>query len=357
METEQEAKQEQEVTPDQQSVLDLAGRGASFCFTGAAGTGKSYLIERIKKILGNSSYVYVVAPTGLAAANVGGTTIHSWSGFGVAEMDVDERAERIFKNKATLARWRSCRTLIIDEVSMLSVEMFEDLSEVGKILRGRAVPFGGIQVILCGDFFQLPPISKREGEVKYCFESPLWDKLITKTIELKKNFRQESGDFLSALNLIRLGETSDHIVDLLKPRFVTEFTTLVRDGVEPTKLYAVNESVDAYNESKLEELIRKTGEERKVFLADDYNTDRLTSLLIPKRVELCVGVQVMLLYNIGDGLCNGLLGTVTSFTELGNPMVRFIDCSTSVPIMPIKLEVFEGKRVVASRRQIPLRLG
>lgn len=358
-----EEEEGKSLSAEQQQVLLLANKGISFFYTGAAGSGKSHVLHLIRKSLlkkYKGKGVYVVAPTGIAAANVCGVTIHNFAGIGIKDESVDVQVEKIKHYYTAHERWKNANVLIIDEVSMLSCDLFERLEEIAT--RVRNVPdmlFGGIQIILCGDFYQLPPVDRKSSLVKYCFQSPLWNKLIMKNVVvLKQIYRQEEITFAEVLNDIREGNVTTTCIEKLKPRLVLEFTPYVTEqGLEPTKLFTINERVDSYNADRLEQLIVKTEAVKKTYLSNDVNPNALFGLMIPMKLELCIGAQVMCLYNFpGLRLVNGSLGKVTDVRDDGTIMVYFHGRYTPVAIPKVKVEIFEGSRVVASREQYPLKL-
>lgn len=168
-----------QLTDEQKHVLDVIKQGKNVFFTGSGGTGKSFLINLVKKCFPNDSCM-VTASTGCAAALIGGITLHAFAGFTLGDRDnenesPDERlkriVERICNSKEKLNNWKRCRQLIIDEISMIDAEYFDTLEAVARSVKNSDLPFGGIQLIVCGDFLQLPPVSKRSSEKKkFCFQ-------------------------------------------------------------------------------------------------------------------------------------------------------------------------------------------
>ncbi|KAK7012812.1 PIF1-like helicase-domain-containing protein [Favolaschia claudopus] len=183
------------LSQEQTQILRLAEEGHSLFYTGSAGTGKSVLLREIIKALRkkhskNDDAVAITASTGIAACNIGGVTIHSFAGIGLGIESAEDLAQKIRKNKKSSSRWLRTKVLIIDEVSMLDGDLFDKLSRIGSILRKKIQPFGGIQLIVTGDFFQLPPVTKGGAETKFAFEATLWKQAISRTFNLTKVFRQ-----------------------------------------------------------------------------------------------------------------------------------------------------------------------
>lgn len=159
---------------------------------------------------------FVTASTGIAAINIGGITLHSFSGIGLGDAAVDELVERI-SNGFHLTWWQRCKTLVIDEISMIDADLFDKLEIIARIVRKNKNPFGGIQLVICGDFFQLPPVGRaEEGEQKkFCFQAESWKRCMQSVIELKEVFRQADEVFVNVLNEIRHGVCSKASLDIL----------------------------------------------------------------------------------------------------------------------------------------------
>lgn len=313
------------LTDEQKHVLDSVLGGQSIFFTGAAGTGKSYLLRRVVETLATryrKDEVAVTATTGLAAFNVEGMTVHRWGGLGLARGTPDQIAKNITNNrKDALLRWKRCKVLVIDEVSMLDGDLFDKLEEVARKVRNSPQAFGGIQIVLTGDFFQLPPVSK-EGPSKLCFESNKWSNVVSKHIVLCKVFRQKDVRLVDMLNAMRRGK--------LTPPIIAQFKALARevryeDGLEPTQLFPLRTQVEAANRNRMAALNGRTF----TFPAQDTPNWESTAkyfeqLLAPKQLDLKVGAQVLLIWNIDETLVNGRRGTVLSFApeETGESVAK-----------------------------------
>jgi hypothetical protein len=197
------------LTPEQQQALDWVGQKRSIFLTGSAGTGKSFLLRHIITSLRRmypQGTVHVTASTGAAAVLIGGTTVHSFAGVGLGAGDGQALLTRVQSNKQCLVRWRRAKALVIDEISMIDCELFTKISFVAQRVRDSPKPFGGLQLILSGDFFQLPPVS--DGARKFAFESAIWDEAVRNTIELKRVMRQGDMGFVRILNELRWGNIS-----------------------------------------------------------------------------------------------------------------------------------------------------
>ena len=218
--------------------------------TGAAGTGKSFLLEYIIKRLTKKrkNGVYVTATTGIAAEHIHGTTLHSFAGIGLGKLPVEDLYESILSKESVLKRWRGARVLVVDEVSMLHADLFDKLEQLARLVRSSTEPFGGIQLVLCGDFFQLPPVDRRNSSTHsiYAFQSETWLKCNIQTITLTAVQRQTNTVFIDLLNEIRLGRFTKTAEELLRDCHISR-KTVPEDGILPTKLYCLNRNVDEEN--------------------------------------------------------------------------------------------------------------
>lgn len=291
----------------QYEVVMSVLRGQSVFFTGAAGTGKSHVIkvivDAIKKMK-KEDLLSITAPTGVAACNIGGTTLHSWAGIGLGNGPKDEILRKVKNSGEAKKRWRTTEILIIDEISMLNGELFDLLSFIGRHIRDDDRPFGGIQLVLTGDFFQLPPVGLGRGNsssnVTFCFKSETWEKLfnsnIGQVIVLDKVFRQKDPQFLNLLNQIRVGTASTATSQLLSRRVLGKNPSLLHDSegrIQTTKLYSLNRDVDSYNKCQISSLEG----ESITYSAIDKGEDRYISQLCqglkaPQELELRIGAQV-----------------------------------------------------------------
>ncbi|GME66855.1 unnamed protein product [[Candida] boidinii] len=308
------------LSEEQQMVADLVTKGVSLFYTGSAGTGKSLLLRSIIKILKKKhkgSSVAVTASTGLAACNIGGQTLHSFAGIGLGKGPVDKLIKKVKRSQKHRKRWKETKVLVIDEISMIEAELFDKLDKIAKNLCGNSLPFGGIQVVVCGDFYQLPPVVKNTDEPQYTFESKAWNDAIKYTIILKKVFRQQfDKGFIEMLNEIREGYVSDSTCK--------KFNALSRElepkaGVIPAKLFSTRREVDYANSEMLTKL---PGEEVSFKAVDggymedaDARARLLSSFLATDKLSLRVGCQVMMIKNIDDKLVNGSLGRVIAFID------------------------------------------
>lgn len=338
-------------------------KGNNIFLTGAAGTGKSRCIEELFSFL-NSKNIFIgkTALTGVAALNIGGNTIHSWCGIGLADQHLEAVVEKASKNKKARERIRNTGILFIDEISMASADLLEKIEATVKYIKRSSLPWGGMQLILAGDFLQLPPISRNyHSKNLFCFQSKVWTNTNLKIVHLEKLVRQdESTPFAKLLQKIRFGYNKD--LDLLSSRVNAE----LEGDIAPIRIFCKNIDIDKYN---LEQYSKIEAEER-VYFARDTGNDKYgeffdRNCLAPRILKLKVGAIVMLLANmdVQNGFVNGSVGVVRAFSVLG-PIVKFNNGKENV----IDVNKWEAKEqelgldgkmryhVVATRSQIPLRL-
>ena len=342
---------------EQRIAFDRFLLGENLFITGPGGTGKTFLIKEIVRSMKERGIVYqVCAMTGCAAVLLGdGTkTLHSWCGMGLANGHKDAICHKIVHNKKTKGALKKVIILIVDEVSMLSKRIFEALDDAMKSLRKSDAPFGGVQIIFTGDFFQLPPVGNDEESSRFCFESINWLQVFPwkNHIELKHIFRQEDDIYKKVLNQVRRGELDSESVTILQ----TCLKKVIQEGdIPPTKLFAVRSKTDFVNTRMYDKL---EGEERvfKLEVKHDLTTyvesgkplgltdiRRCNILCLTEKLseaerlanhmnrvselKLKRGTRVMCLHNlcVEDGICNGSQGIVIDFIGIGGgaPIVLF----------------------------------
>jgi len=355
------SNKEPELSQHQRGVVDLVLRHKrSVFFTGSAGTGKSRTLREITREADQLS-TRITAMTGIAASNLlgGASTVHSFAGIGLGKGPREKVLEAVKLNKPKVRLWKMCKLLVVDEASMMSKALFELLEFIARKIRGNEEPFGGIQLCLCGDFFQLPPVNKSGGDDgRFCFESPLWSTCVQQSIELTTVYRQHDESLLTLLGEVRYNECSQSSIDLL---LKLNRPIVTRDGFEATKLFPTNNAVDRVNAERLAAL---PGEKVPYKALDHPNhSDVVTKLnastMYPEFLELKLGAQVMKLNNAGD-LVNGSRGVVEDWSVYGPephqrwPIVKWHNGSTG-PVTPeeIKKDTPSGE---IKRKQLPLKL-
>jgi ATP-dependent DNA helicase PIF1 len=359
------------LSPSQRVVFDRSQNGESLFFTGEAGTGKSFLLNAIVKIarLTDEENVFVTASTGISACGIGGTTLHSFAGVGLGEEPQDELIRKLLKPKSNAAikaaeRWRNANMLIIDECSMLDPKYFVKLDNIGRHLR-RVFdrPFGGIQIIMTGDFFQLPPVDKMAykrlaTDPVMIFDTDTWKQLIHgKIYILMEAHRQRDERFLSLLRNLRHGTMSVNDMSCIVERMKM---TKTPNGIPPhaVKLYPTRREVDFVNEHNLAIL---QGEEH-VFTATDVGDQHTLDMnkdfwRVPQKLVFKTGALVMFVQNIDvkNGVCNGATGYIEGFTPIfGTPIVRLTRGNHRTDALYANWEIKQGNTVMAKRTQIPL---
>ena len=339
------------LSPSQQQAYDLFTKGKNIFISGQAGTGKSFIIDMMYKHAKHTNKkINVTALTGCAALllNMKATTIHSWGGIGIGG-EVSTLISNIRKYKK-VDNWLT-DILIVDEVSMMSKSLFELLDTIGKKLRKSIKPFGGIQLVFCGDFYQLPPIDD-----SFCFESELWKETFHKTIIFTKNYRQQDDGFQKVLNEVREGNISPEGCKLL-----LECTKKIAgEGIKPTIIYPTKRLADQVNQ--FENLTIEGGSQ----LYKSYKSTTIghISLELDKQIQnqkgeesitLKIGSQVMCIVNLDQdiGVVNGSQGIVINFhneSGINFPVVQFKTCKMIIKPHLWKNDKYENEGVY----QVPL---
>jgi PIF1-like helicase/Helix-turn-helix domain len=337
----------------QDEVFDILTMGYNTFLTGAAGSGKTFLVNRfIKHCHEHGIGVAITASTGIAATHIGGMTIHSWSGMGIRETLTQEDLEYILAREYLMKRFAKTSVLIIDEISMLGGNFLESLDTLLQRARVSPEPFGGIQILLVGDFFQLPPVS-RDAYVEYAFEHPSWRSFKLAHCVLSTQFRQsqwDEDDLLKILNEIRTGRVSDRSRELLESRYIPVETE------DHTELFTRNVSVDAYNKEKLDNI----SGDIFVFEMHSKGAEKLVEALkkwclAPETLVLKIGARVMFVKNNFEaGYVNGSIGHII-WRKDWLPIVELED-GTIITADYASWMVEEGGKPKAEIAQIPLRL-
>jgi ATP-dependent DNA helicase PIF1 len=325
------------------------------------GTGKSYLLKCVIKFLEeryDQKDFFVTASTGMAGYQFeGGQTLHGYAGIGLGEGDVDSLFGSI--KATTKDRWMNTKVLIIDEISMIHKDLFEKLNSLAQKIRQNNEPWGGIQLILVGDFYQLPPVDKRKrkSDSIYVFQAPSWQYSVHECILLDEIFRQKNDTFVNLLNRIRTGDLTNDDITMIRS---LERNLDLPKGIQPVNLFTMRTLVDSYNDNKLREIsdALHTHNADDFFVINRYRDELNRACTFPDVLKLKKGAQVMLLKNMPMiGLANGDIGIVVDFPVScgGYPKVRFSKGGEFV-ISPEIWEIKDKKSgaILASRTQIPL---
>jgi ATP-dependent DNA helicase PIF1 len=351
-----------QLSREQQIAFDIYKRGENLFLTGPGGTGKSALIKKIyEDAYDRFKDIHVSAMTGCAAVllNCKAKTLHSWAGIGIGNGSNEQLLQKIKKNRFAKEKWKETDILVVDEVSMLSMKLFNTLNHLGQAMRRNKRPFGGIQLIFSGDFLQLPPVGDK-GDLEsqcFCFESDDWNTVFPRInqIQLIQVFRQKDELFTTILSQLRQGKIKRKTNDLLLEHVGRE-----RDPhliAEPTKLYPTRRQVDHINLTKMaaldsdaktfsmqyhtnlemskkEMIVRAQFTDQEVQMELDFLAN---NLICDKKIIMKPGCQVMCIINITDAdrelcskskdeliLCNGSQGIIEDFCPItGHPIVKF----------------------------------
>jgi ATP-dependent exoDNAse (exonuclease V) alpha subunit len=358
-------------------AIRLIEAGHSVFVTGPGGTGKSFLIDHLRRSLPTKGLA-ITATTGVAAVNISGRTVHAYLGMGTGQAPIDQLIRQLRSKEMTRLRQRmiKLKRLIIDEISMMHAELFDKMNMLLKEIRQSDAAFGGVQLLLFGDFLQLPPVVSAQqqwqqtGAIEpanigqdqplFCFETDSWREANLKMVMLDEPFRQKDPGFYEILQRIRSGSLTQEDIALLR-----RCPSVPPEGTYPTRIVTHNRTVTSINEQKLSELsdaqsasypMKTTGQEYAIqFLRNNA--------LAPETLHLKIGAQVMMLKNTyaSDGICNGSIGIVTHFNAQGWPRVRFDNGEEKI-IQPDHWSIEEHDhltgevRVIASITQVPLTL-
>jgi ATP-dependent exoDNAse (exonuclease V) alpha subunit len=339
----------------QKTALNILKLGHTTFLTGQAGSGKSYVLREYIDYLKKHGMKYAVtASTGIASTHISGSTIHSWSGIGIKDkltkfdLDALEEKQNLYK------RWTETQVLIIDEVSMLHANFLDMLNKLAKHIRRNDKPFGGMQLIFSGDFFQLPPVVRSEnhapGSKVYAFLSDAWVEAKPVICYLTEQHRQDDDKLLSLLRAIRSGEIEEEHYETLKE--VSE----KKPKSSTLKLYTHNENVDKINEKFFEEL---DGDEHYYEMITKGKKNLIDSLknncLAPETLRIKIGTKVMCIKNAQDkSYVNGSLGVVTDLADDGYPIVT-LATGRKITVRGDTWKVEEDGKVRAEISQLPLR--
>lgn len=374
------------LTAEQRGVINQLLNGKNVFLTGGGGVGKSYLISTIYKEFPGLKREYnlkknphgvpkipriqVCALTGCAALLLGNKakTLHSWAGVGLGKDDVSALQRKIRRNGKAMRNWLCTDVLIIDEISMMTPDLFDKLNELAKRIRSNTQPFGGIQVLLVGDFYQLPPIRKGDEPYRFVFESTAWKEVVNTSIELTEIQRQKDPVFHKILNEARIGSIQRDSCKILRECIGRDWSN---NKIKPTLIFPRRAEVDMINKENLRALegrrytykagLAYDGKIPDRFSENDEDFQKILSQYdsdaqYDKELVLAVNAQVMMVANVEPeaGLVNGSRGVVTGFCEgTSLPIVEFTNGLTKT-IGSYGWEIEDYPFV--ARTQIPLRL-
>ncbi len=344
------------MTTVQNTVLNILKTGNNVFITGSAGTGKTYLLNKFTFYLKSRKIMpTIVAPTGIAASHLRGQTIHSYFSLGIRSVIDDDYINSLLEKKHLQTRFSQLKILIIDEISMVSPEIFTSIDKILQAFKSNTLPFGGVQTILSGDFFQLPPISRVPSDKRFAWQSPSWKALNLKTCYLEEKFRQDDNVLINILDEIRSGSVSSNSYNILNTRFHKDLDI----DFTPTKLYTHNIDVDRINIQELNKINNPSFTFKYKSEGTAKNIEKIfKSSLVLEKINLKKDAVVMFIKNNHDlGYVNGTTGTIVDFDkETKLPIVKTSDGS----LIKISLEEWtmenESANVVAKVLQVPLKL-
>ena len=337
----------------QAQALTVMLSGAPVFLTGPPGAGKTYVLNQfVKRATKSGKTVAVTASTGIAATHIGGTTIHSWSGLGIRDYIGPKDRQQLAGNAKLVKRYNATDILVIDEVSMLHGHRLDMVNEVCKLLRKSTEPFGGIQVILVGDLFQLPPVTRGSDKADFVHESDAWQELQPQICYITEQHRQQRDGLLELLEVMRSGDLEEFHQELLSERL----------GQKPsqsqpvTKLYAHNVDIDTVNQRHLDAINQSVHEYEMETKGPAAKVEQLRrSVLAPDVLELKLGAEVMFVANSpSGGFVNGTRGKVVDFRD-DQPVVRLTN-KRNIKVGPHSWKLEEDGKVRAEVSQLPLRL-
>jgi len=355
------------LTEKQQNAFNTMKSGKNVFLTGPGGSGKSFLIKYFidwykSEKEEDDSKIFITSTTGLSSILIDGITINRYSGIGIGDKDIETLYKKIIKMKNLKKRWCNTSVLIIDEISMMDADIFDKLEILAKRIRKNEEPFGGIQIILSGDFLQLPPVKS----TNFCFESFTWDMVINKVFYFDKIIRQDDINLQNVLNNIRVGIINEDVKNMLNSRLNKDLIN--ESGIIPTLLFSKKNMVLQYNENELKKLIdngnenykytsyyefsKNISEESKDFYIEMINSQ----YQVEDKLTFARSSQVMLTINLPElNLANGSRGIIIDFTkdnEKRYPIVLFLNGKV-LEIKPHEFIIDEDGDLI-KKFQIPL---
>ena len=352
-----------------QKVFDSYLDSENVFLTGPGGSGKSYLIKKIySHAIENGKKISVTALTGVASLllECNATTIHTWAGVGICKKNKEIIINNVLSSKFKLQNWLNTEILIIDEISMMSDKMFDILDTIGRKILKKNKPFGGIQIILSGDFFQLPPIG---DEINFCFENELFLKSFNSVYSLTVIYRQNDIVYKKLLNNLRIGKINKSGVNKLESRLIKNLDVKLDDNI--TRLLPTKSKVSAINNEYLSKIKSKSYYYKRKYTENQDNLSKLQldklkcmdskekefeykyikdSTLTEETLELKKGAFVMCIANLDPETVNGSQGIILDFDKNDNAIVKFKNITKTICVHSWKSDNIPGLCI----NQIPL---
>ncbi len=337
----------------QKEALEILKMGKNVFLTGPAGSGKTYVLNQYIDFLKEKKVsVGVTASTGIASTHLNGITIHSWSGLGIKDNLSEHEIEKLLSKSYLKKKFKYTQVLVIDEISMLHGFQLDAVDRICRAFKQSTAPFGGMQIVLCGDFFQLPPINKGDLEINFAYKAEIWGIMDLQVCYLSEQYRQAlTDDLLSVLNDIRQNEISKRTQELLQQR-----QSAKRNKIIPTKLYTHNREVDQLNLQELDKISGFPNVYQMQFTGARKLAESLKkSCLAMEELRLKKDAVVMFVKNNFEaGYVNGTLGVVVDFD--GNlPVIRTYS-GKEIIVDYENWHIEEEGIMKAKITQIPLRL-
>ena len=344
---------------NQTQALKILKSGKNVFLTGSAGSGKTFVLKKfISYLKKKNKKVAITASTGIAATHIDGTTIHSWSGIGINEELSGKDLQKLANNEVIKDRFLAMEVLIIDEISMIDARILDLIDVVCKAVNRSVLPFGGLQIVLCGDFFQLPPVRSDKKKPVLAYNSESWQNSNLKICYLEEQYRHEDDLFLQTLNDIRNNKANHETEEVLGSRFRQSIAS--RGYI--TKLFSRNVDADHINNRELAKLSGKSFTYKMFAKGEDWAIEQLLkdNNRIPKELEIKKGCIVMFTKNNFEaGYVNGTMGKVVDFwqDDLDNwfPIV-LTSQGKRINISFARWVLESSSEVVGSINQLPLRL-
>lgn len=345
------------LTSSQKKALDLLQGSENVFLTGAAGTGKSFLLNHYRQASGRSDPALfpILASTGAAAVMMNGRTFHSFFGLGILQGGVQATVERGLENKKLLKRLKKAKEVTIDEISMIPGSAFRAAETLARMGRESDEPWGGLRVICLGDFTQLPPVSQYSEEKDWCFKDIAWVQTRFQPVVLNEIVRSSEKAFIQILNDVRMGNFSGAVRKFLEDR-KSASGPLLRSA-HATRLFPHRATTQDYNERKLRDLPGKVLSFPTVYEGRKEAVDSIKRAApIPERLDLKFGAWVMIRQNDPLGRWyNGSVGTLENFTAQGMQILLKTGETVKVERATFTLLDAEGKKI-AEATNFPLQL-
>jgi len=341
----------------QKEAYKILNSGHNVLLTGAAGSGKTYLLNKyINSLKQRGIGVAVTASTGIAATHIGGRTIHSWSGIGIKDSLSRKDLQNLSKKSYLKKQFEKTEVLVIDEVSMLSARHLDMINAVCQTLKKNHFPFGGLQIVMSGDFFQLPPIVKNEEDSQFIYEANIWPEMDVRVCYLQEQYRQTDKSLMTILQALRQNVLDDKLSQLLLERL----HKVSHGEIKPIRLFTHNIDVDGINQAELDQIDE---DEHRYFMTSDGEERLVEALkkncLAPSELILKKGALVMFVKNKFKNeeavYVNGSAGIVIDFNEDSYPMVK-LNNGSLITVTPDSWTIDDEDKILARINQLPLRL-